>query len=404
MLNSLKTSELEALFDVSRAITAHLDLDSVLEAIMSATNNVMQAEASSLILIDEETGELLFHIARGEKAEIVKPIRMQKTEGIVGSVIGSGEGVIVNDVAGDPRFFSKIDEQSGFVTRSVLCVPMSTNNGTLGAIEVINKLDGTDFSELDMTFCGAIAGQAAIAIENALLHKKIIQTERLAAIGQTVAGLAHCIKNVLYGIQGGSYMVDLGLRKDDETKLLKGWEIVKKNSSFMHNLVLDMLTYSKDRKPEYESADIYEITETVCDLIEAKAGEQGVTIKRAPRTFSGEVVLDATGIRRCILNLAGNAVDACAGMDGGLIGITADAVDDSIVRIVISDNGSGISEEDRSQLFRIFFSTKGSKGTGLGLAVTHKIISEHEGTIEVESAPGKGTQFIISLPLRKKTD
>ncbi|MFC1542149.1 ATP-binding protein, partial [Candidatus Latescibacterota bacterium] len=314
------------------------------------------------------------------------------------------EGAIVNDVTQDPRFYKKIDEKSGFKTRSILCVPMSTKNRTLGAIEVINKLDSSDFNELDLTFCGAIAGQAAIAIENALLHKQIIQTERLAAIGQTVAGLAHCIKNVLYGIQGGSYMVDLGLRKNNGTTLLKGWEIVKKNSSFMHNLVLDMLTYSKDRKPEYESADIYEIIDTVCDLVEAKTYGTGIIIRQAPKTFDGDVVLDSSGIRRCLLNLVSNAADACAGIDNGLIGITADVVNGSILRIVISDNGSGISEEDRSSLFQIFFSTKGSKGTGLGLAVTHKIISEHEGTIEVESELGKGTKFIIDLPLRKETN
>jgi signal transduction histidine kinase len=114
------------------------------------------------------------------------------------------------------------------------------------------------------------------------------------------------------------------------------------------------------------------------------------------------VVLDSTGIKRCLLNLVGNAIDACTGAENGFIEITANVVDDSILRITVSDNGSGISEEDKANLFQMFFSTKGSKGTGLGLAVTHKIISEHDGTIEVESAPGNGTKFIIELPLKKE--
>jgi len=404
MAASLDTGELNALIQVSKTVNAHLDLDTVLESVMSVTTEVMQVEASCLVLVDDETGDLLFHVARGAKAEAVKPIIMKCGEGIVGWVVESGKPTIVNDVTSDPRFYSKVDEDSGFETRAILCVPLATKNRLWGAIEVINKLDDGEFDDRDLELCEAVAAQAAIAIENAVLHADIVRTERLAAIGQTIAGLAHCIKNVLHGIQGGSYMVDLGLRKDDPETLSRGWEIVRKNNTFMQELVLDMLTYSKDRQPECMPADINEIVQGICDLMGQKAAQRGVTISWTPNPGLSEVVLDPKGIRRCLLNLVSNAVDACDGADGGCVEVLTETSGTETFRVKISDNGCGISDEDKEKLFQVFFSTKGSKGTGLGLPVTHKIITEHKGQIEVDSKVGGGTTFTITLPLKSETD
>ena len=212
--------EFDALIAVSRMINAHLDLDTVLESVMSVATNVLYAEASSLVLIDEKTGDLLFHVAYGEKAYTIKKIRMKKGEGIVGWVIDNGKSFLDNDVSKNPLFFRKVDEESGFQTKAVLCVPLETTQKLWGAIEVLNKVGGGSFTKHDMLLCETIAGQAAIAIENAMLHQQIVKTERLAAIGQTISGLAHCIKNVLHGIKGGSFIVDLGLKKDDSEKIV----------------------------------------------------------------------------------------------------------------------------------------------------------------------------------------
>ena len=404
MSASLDTGELNALIEVSKTVNAHLDLDAVLESVMSVATEVMQVEASCLVLVDDETGDLQFHVARGAQADAVKPIRMKQGEGIVGWVAESGKPAIVNDVAADPRFYSKVDEDSGFETRAILCVPLATKNRLWGAIEIINKLDGGDFDQDDLRLCEAVAAQAAIAIENAMLHADIVRTERLAAIGHTIAGLAHCIKNVLHGIQGGSYMVDLGLRKEDPQTLSRGWEIVRKNNAFMQDLVLDMLTYSKERQPECEPADLNEIVEGICDLMAQKAAQRGVTIVWTRNPDLSEVVLDPKGIRRCLLNLVSNAVDACDEMQDGRVEVLTETPDNGMFGIKVSDNGCGISDEDKEKLFQVFFSTKGSKGTGLGLPVTHKIITEHGGQIGVDSKAGGGTTFTITLPLRNETD
>jgi GAF domain-containing protein len=207
--DSLPAKENAALLKVCRTVNSHLELDGVLESLLSVTKDVMEVEASSLFLIDESTGDLVFHVVEGEKADKIKTIRMKRQEGIVGDVIRARTAVIVNRVDTDPRFCRKVDDASGFVTRSILCVPVATPTKLWGAIEVLNRRDGTDFTEENRTLCEAVAGQAAIAIENAMLHKQIVERERLAAIGRTIAGMAHCIKNVLNGLLAGSSMLEL---------------------------------------------------------------------------------------------------------------------------------------------------------------------------------------------------
>ncbi len=401
MTLSLGVQELNALIQVSMAVNRHLDLDSVLETVMRVVTEVMDVEASSLVMIDDDAGDLLFHVTEGEKAGSVKSIRMKPGEGVVGHVVQTGAPLIVNDAQNDERFCKKVDAEIGFVTRSILCVPLQTNTRLWGAVEVLNKQNGADFDDTDLRFCQAIAAQAAIAIENAVLHRRIVQAERLGAIGQTVAGLGHCIKNVLQGITGGSFIVDLGIQKSDPTKTERGWQIVKTNLEFMNDLVTDMLTYAKERAPEYQPADVNAIVQAVCDLLAERAADAGAELVFDPAPGLGNVFIDPRGIKRCVLNLVSNAIDACEEIEGGRVTASVSASDDREFMIFVNDNGVGISRENQEKLFQIFFSTKGSRGTGFGLAVTHKIIEEHKGRIEVASAEGKGTTFAIVLPLKK---
>jgi len=323
---------------------------------------------------------------------------MKVGEGIAGWVARERKPAIVNDVASDPRFSRVADDATSFQTKAILSVPMQTKTRLLGVIEVINRLDGSAFSEHDQHLCEAIAGQAAIALENARLHEEKLRQERLAAVGQTVAGLAHCIKNILNAIGGGSYIVDAGLKREDQAKIDEGWNIVKSNNLFLKQLVLDMLSYSKERKPEYSTLDINDVCESVCLLCEemARRKKSEIIFEREPSI--GLVKVDETGIKRCLMNLVGNAVDAC-GKEGGCVRLSTGWAEEAgrfVIRI--QDNGCGISDEHKQNLFQAFFSTKGSKGTGLGLPVTHKIITEHGGRIDVESEVGNGTTFLITLP------
>ena len=402
MPEKIDTAQSNAILKIIRTINSHLDLDKVLKSVMDVTTKAMQVEASSLVLIDEETNELLFHVTEGEKAKIIKTIRMKAGEGIVGWVIKEAKPVLVNDVSKDKRFYKAADKKSGFITKSILCVPMCTADKCLGAIEVINKMNDGEFDDADRIFLDAIASQSAIAIENAKLHERIVKNERLAAIGQTVSGLAHCIKNILNGIQGGSYILDLALKRENFSNVDKGWNIVKKNNAFMKELVLDMLSYSKKREPEYVTVDVNELVKSVCDLMEQKGKEKNVSMRFLPEESLNEVEIDAKGVKRCVLNLVSNAIDACEECNKRTVKVEVKNTKGKSFKIHVSDSGIGMSPETQAKLFRVFFSTKGSKGTGLGLAVSYKIIKEHGGNISVDSEKGKGTKFTITLPKKRK--
>ncbi len=247
------------------------------------------------------------------------------------------------------------------------------------------------------------------------IQKELIQSERLAAVGQTVAGLAHSIKNILNGLKGGVYIVNTAMKKSpdslanagvekgyQESKLKTGWDMVKRNINRASDLVLDLLSYSKEREPEYEKYDPNIIVDEVCDLMESKAKESDVKLIRILDKGIGEVYLDPKVIHTCLLNLVSNAIDACI-FDPDTekdwqVKVEAHTDKEGGVIYEVVDNGCGMDKEVQDRIFTEFFSTKGTRGTGLGLLVTQKIINEHKGIMDVESQPGKGTRFSIRLP------
>lgn len=242
------------------------------------------------------------------------------------------------------------------------------------------------------------------------LENELIGSERLAAVGQTVAGLAHYIKNILIGLKGGSYIVDVALDKNNTDKLKDGWQAIKRNIGRISDLVLDLLTYSKERKPEHENCLPNEIVNDVCELVEAAARDKHVEIIEDLDISIPEVSMDPRSIHRSLLNLVSNAIDACtADEDTGKkwrVHVKTVLEKGNIIRFEVKDNGSGMSDEVRANLFESFFSTKKGKGTGLGLLITRKLIEEHKGKIDVTSELGKGTTFAVRLPYEElsKTD
>ncbi|WP_022668925.1 ATP-binding response regulator [Desulfospira joergensenii] len=234
------------------------------------------------------------------------------------------------------------------------------------------------------------------------LEQELVQSERLAAVGQTVSGLAHYVKNILIGLKGGSYVVDVGMKKNNTEKLKAGWETIKKNINRVADLTQDLLTYSKEREPEFEPCDPNEIVEEIIDLVADTAASKQVRVLKELDPVLGEVIADPRTIHRSLLNLVSNAVDACEEDE--------DRTKDFKILIKtytekgwlcfdVKDNGCGMDDEIRAGLFNPMFSSKGGKGTGLGLLVTGKLVEEHKGRIDTESSPGQGTTFTIRLPL-----
>ncbi|MFZ0132401.1 MAG: response regulator [Desulfobacterales bacterium] len=234
------------------------------------------------------------------------------------------------------------------------------------------------------------------------LERELLKAERLAAVGQTVAGLAHGLKNILHGLKGGSYLVDLGIKKDDTAKLKSGWDMIKRNIGRTSELVLDLLTYSKEREPEFEGCCPNEIAADVAELLSERARESGVEIRQSLDPSISCVSMDPRIIHSALLNLMTNAIDACLFDEDTRkkwhVTIASHREDGNTVRFDVSDNGAGMSQEVQDRLFTSFFSTKGHRGTGLGLMVTRKLVEEHGGRIEVASTLGEGTTFTVHLP------
>lgn len=397
---------IKTLFNIEHIMSTISDLKLLLRLVLEESLELVSAETGSVMLYDEGTRELYFEVPLGPVGDKLQEIRIGIDEGICGYACRTGESVNVHDTRKDPRFFKAIDDETDFQSRSILAVPMYRKGRLIGVIEVINKRGAEHFTNDDTRILEVLAGQAAIAIENARLYKESLEKERLAAIGQAVASLSHCIKNIVTGMQGSSSLLEMAIKEQKYEMLPKAWEILKRSTGRVGGLVQDMLTISKERKVERRECDINEIIEETCEIVEQRAKDMNIEIIRDFKAPPTRVMLDTSGIVRSILNLVGNAVDAIAldperdSDQKGRIIVTSEITGEpATIYVHVSDNGCGIPEENIQKIFNAFFSTKGSAGTGLGLAATGKIIKEHGGTIHVKSIVGQGSTFTVELPV-----
>ena len=204
-------NDFQAVLAVSRALAGKLDLDHILGVAVGVVGKIAGAEGASLLMIDPEGGGMSFHIAAGPGAEVAKTVPLPPGAGICGHVARSGEPLIVNDAQHDDRLYRPVDRKTGLTTRNLLCVPLRCDERMWGVLELMNKRDGGDFNDRDLHLAEAVGAQIALALSNAHLHAEIVRQERMAAVGQTVSGLAHCVKNILNGLRSGSAKVDLGV-------------------------------------------------------------------------------------------------------------------------------------------------------------------------------------------------
>jgi signal transduction histidine kinase len=232
--------------------------------------------------------------------------------------------------------------------------------------------------------------------------RKLVEAERMAAVGQTVAGLAHALKNVTGALKGGTFVLEKGIELENKKYLNDGWNMLKGNIGRVTEIALDLLNYTKEREPKYERCDPNRPVREVFDLMVPRAREHGVTVEMDLDKSLPEIWFDPEGIHRCLLNLVTNAVDACADVSCSTkkeeVVLRSLKPEGWAVEYQVVDSGCGMDQETRAKIFHSFFSTKGSRGTGLGLMITKKIVDEHGGIIEMESDTGKGTRFIIRLP------
>jgi signal transduction histidine kinase/pSer/pThr/pTyr-binding forkhead associated (FHA) protein len=399
---------LGVLYETTQAVSHILDINQLLDKIMELVFSTLAADRGCVMTLGRDDGQPEPRAVRWRDAA-QKQEKMVVSRTVVDHVLANREGVLVSDAARDERFSSG-QSIVRFGIREVICVPMKGRHETLGVLYLDTRSNPKDlieaqsptgkFTDDHLKLAMAIGHLAALAVEESRYHEAMVQAERLAAIGQTVAALSHHIKNILQGLKFGSEMVTKGLAEKDDAFLTSGWKIVEKNQGKIQDLVMDMLSYSKDREPALEECQLNDLVKDVLEIVAGRVKEGNVDLGQKLDPNLPKVMADREGIHRAMLNIVSNALDAVEERKKPqvLVG-TVREPDGQWVRLVVVDNGVGIPPEKQGEVFKPFVSTKGAKGTGLGLAVSRKILREHGGDILLKSQPGK-TTFVLRLPVR----
>ncbi|WP_425617846.1 ATP-binding protein [Anatilimnocola sp. NA78] len=401
-------SNLQIMYRTALAVSHTLDIDQLLQRILELIFEWVEADRGCIMLVDQETGELTPTSSRNRQGE-KSDERLAVSRTILDYVVANKEGVLTSDAREDERWDHAASiVQSG--VREAICVPLQGRYGTVGVIyidtytppqKVLTQKSPNRFTEEHLKLMVAIGHQAALAVEDTSYYSAMVQAERLAAVGQTIATLSHHIKNILQGIRGGSYLIEEGLKVGENDVVRRGWRIVEKNQERISNLVMDMLSFSKDREPDLQRADMNETIADVVELMQTRATEAGVLLQFSPSADVPMLLFDADLMHRAILNIVTNAIDACEKREAARVALHIDYDrQEKLTSIIVEDNGEGIAPEDIQKIFSVFESRKGARGTGLGLPVSQKILREHGGDILVTSVPGEGSKFILSLPAK----
>ena len=246
-----------------------------------------------------------------------------------------------------------------------------------------------------------VEGQIKNVIEMGTNITQIRQLQsQLASLGLVISSISHGIKGLLTSLDGGIYLVNTGLSKNDRKRFEQGWKMVERNVTRIRRMVLDLLYYAKDRVPELEQTSALAVAEEVCEVMRGKAAELGIEFKCELDRNAGEFGADAKAVRSLLINLVENAMDACRvdqkknihQVQIGMKGHT------DWIEFEIADNGIGMDQETRERAFGLFFSSKRGNGTGLGLFISNKIAQAHGGEIKLESELHQGTRMIVKLP------
>ncbi len=419
---ALKKQAEDTLWDLIGSVTGTLDLEQVLMLTMENAARVTGAAASTLFLHDPETGDLLFSVPTGPAAEELKDVRLPHGQGIAGWVAVHKTSLIVPDVQKDSRFFSAIDEGTGFVTHSVLAVPLINGGELLGVLETINKKDGASFTEEDALLLTIFSEQATTALVNARVHAalkhqleeirqsrdRIIEAEKYHALQTLASGLSHDFNNLLNAIIGFAELVAMDVTdeavKKDVAQITKAGRRAMELVEHIHGL-------GGPHKRDNILLDCNSLVSRVVKQFRRSLPES-IQIKLSLAETDGHISGDPALLQLALEKILTNAMEAI-GDQPGVIAVDANLISVSpgnqdvyarmaherYFRISITDDGAGIAEDVLRMVFDPYFTTKrGGIGKGLGLHAAHGIIQGHDGDITLTSTEGEGTCVRIILP------
>ena len=396
----LLLKRMERLMEVSRTLASTLELGKLLRKIIEAAKELTDSEAASIMLVDPSTGELRFEAATNME-EIMLGIVIPVEGSVAGWIVTHSEPVVVPDTSKDSRWSQKVDQQTSFVTRSILGVPLVTRDKSIGALEALNKRTGT-FNQDDATTLQTLSAQAAIAIINA----------RLFAQSDQIAEMVHELRTPLNSLSASTHLLlRPELPTERRSEIIKTMQRETLRLSQMTTDFLDLAKLESGRmRFTKENFDVRELTDECVDVVRQQAAARGIAIQchvaPAPQTLES----DRGKIKQVILNLLTNAIKYNR-ENGGII-VSTYVTSDSYYFVSVADTGKGIPQEAMAHMFEKFYRVADTEntatGTGLGLPIARKIIEALGGEMGVKSTPGVGSTFYFTLPLpnaipRKKT-
>ncbi|NWF94087.1 MAG: GAF domain-containing protein [Syntrophaceae bacterium] len=407
-----KIRQLTTLYEVGKALSSTLDLDELLKKALELLREQWGYALCGVFFLDQEREELYMKAVSGRDFEEVKDLRLRVgVDGIVGWVAHTGEPLYVADVSKDPRYIRGTEEG-----KSEVAFPLKGRGQLIGVLDIESR-ELMGFDEEDLKVLSSFASQMAISIENARLFSdlkrtleelkqaqdQMVQTEKLRAMGEMASGVAHDFNNILAVIVGNIQLLFHQLdhlSPEEIRERLRAIEQASKDGAETVRRIQEFTGVKRDK--EFTLLSINEIVAEVINVTQPRwkdqAQKRGIQIELTRSLEDVPFVLgNPSELREVLTNIIFNAVDAMP--EGGQLSISTRPQTDHRVEVRISDTGIGMTEEVKKRVFDPFFTTKGVPSSGLGMSVSYGIIKRHGGEILIESEPGKGTTFIIHLPV-----
>ncbi len=437
-----RVDELTSLYEISQAVTSTLDLEETLTIITESIKQRLHVDAASVGLVSETSDNIWFAAASGKAAEYVKGKRIAMGQGIIGWVAKNGEPLSVLDTSKDERHFADFDNKSGFQAQAILCVPLIAKGQTIGAMEAINKIDGT-FDEEDLRLLTRLVGPATTAIDNARLfeqaQQEIIERKRAEAAleaersqlarrvdertadlqaanaelaraarlkDEFLASMSHELRTPLNAVLGISEALQEGVYGPLNEKQIGSLGSIEESGRHLLALINDILDLSKVEAGKLNLQIVPVQVESICQaslrIIKQDAHKKRLKVHTSFDSAVTTVRGDERRVKQILVNLLSNAVKFTP--EEGEIGL--EVVGDNAnmqVHITVWDSGIGISDSDQERLFQPFVQldsrlSREYAGTGLGLSLVSRMMALHEGTIRVQSEVGVGSRFTVTFP------
>jgi signal transduction histidine kinase len=388
-----KIRELDVLFEITQVAASAMELDDLLVGVLARTMRATDAEAASVLLADEHTGDLTFRAAVGGEPDRVRKMTIKAGQGISGWVAEHGRPQIVNQVEEDPRHSKHISDAVGYHPKSILCVPLRWDDGS-GTLQLLNKSGGqAPFIDDDLKMATVIAGHLSTAIAQAESRAQKAREERLTTLGRFLSSMLHDLKTPLTVISGYTQIL---VEEEDESKRREAAAAIRRQVHLLKTMMGETLAFAKgERRVLIRRVYLHDFFEDLAEQLKPELTERGIRLELALRD-RGVAHFDEEKMQRVFHNLSRNTAEAI-GAGGGVCRLEVDRSEDGNLVLTFSDNGPGVSEEIRGRLFESFTTHGKQGGTGLGLAIVRSIIEDHGGTISVDSEPGR-TEFKIVLP------